>query len=190
MIAVNVLGLVLMALFVWLAVWYMGLVFPGVDAILALWRIAGGATGLGGRLIIIAVALVITLGMGVVHELAHGLFFWIFTRERPAFGAKSLYFYTGAPDWYLPRTRYVLVGLSPLVLVTAIGLVVAALVPPAVSAWVLLAVVANGGGAAGDLAAAVWLLGQPQGTLVRDTGLALTVYQPGQGVEEVEQRTE
>jgi hypothetical protein len=187
MIAVNALGLVLMGLFIWLAFWFMGLVFPGMDVILALWSVAGGVTGLGGRLIIIVVALAITLGVGVIHELVHGLFFWVFTRERPAFGAKSLYFYAGAPGWYLPRSRHVVVGLSPFVVVTIACLLVTLLVPPAVAAWLLLAVVANAGGAAGDLVAAVWLLRQPQGALVCDTGLALTVYRPGQGCETAEQ---
>jgi hypothetical protein len=189
MIVVNAIGLVLMGFLIWLALWFMDLVFPGVDVILALWNVAGGATGFGGRAIIIVVALAITLGVGIVHELVHGLFFWALTRERPAFGAQSLYFYTGAPDWYLSRSQHVLVGLSPLVLVTVVGLVAAVFSSPAVSAWVLLAVVANAGGAAGDLVAAVWSLRQPPETFVRDTGLVLTVYRPGRGSGEAEQET-
>ncbi|MBN1813940.1 MAG: DUF3267 domain-containing protein [Anaerolineae bacterium] len=190
LIVVNVIGLVLMGLFIWLGVWFLGLVFPGVDVILALWSVTGGVAGLGGRVLIVVLALVVTLGAGVLHELVHGLFFWVFTRERPAFGARSLYFYASAPDWYLPRSQHVLVGLSPLILVTIIGLVVALLASPAVAAWVLLAVVANAGGAAGDLMAAFWLLRQPAETFVRDTGLALTIYQPGPGSGEVVQEGE
>jgi hypothetical protein len=187
MIVVYVIGLVLMGLFVGLAVWFMGLVFPGVDVILALWSVAGGVTGLGGRILVIVVVLAVTLGAGVVHELVHGLFFWIFTRERPAFGVKSLYFYAGAPGWYLTRTQHVVVGLSPLVVVTVVGLLAAWFVPPAVAAWLLMAIVANAGGAAGDLMAAVWLLRQPRETLIQDTGLVLTIYQPGQAPAKVEQ---
>jgi len=187
LIVVNLVGLVLMGLFIWLGVWFLDVIFPGVDVILALWSVAGGTVGLGGRVIIIVLALAITLGVGVVHELVHGLFFWIFTRERPAFGAKSLYFYAGAPDWYLPRSQHVVVGLSPFVFVTVIGVVVTLLVSPAVAAWLLLAVVGNAGGAAGDLMAAVWLLRQPRETFVRDTGLVLTIYQPGKGSEEAAQ---
>jgi hypothetical protein len=188
MVVVNVIGLVLMGLFIWLAVWLFGLVFPGADVIWSLWSVAGGMTGLGGRVLVIAVALAVTLGVGVVHELVHGLFFWIFTRERPAFGAKSLYFYAGAPGWYLPRSQHAIVGLSPFVVVTVVGLLVAWFVSPAVAAWLLLAVVANAGGVAGDLMAVVWLLRQPQETFVQDTGLVLTIYQPGQAPAEVEQK--
>jgi hypothetical protein len=187
LIAVNVIGLALMGLFVGLAVWFLSLVFPGVDVIAALWGVAGGATDLVGRVIVIVVALAVTLGVGVVHELVHGLFFWVFIRERPVFGAKSLYFYAGAPDWYLPRSQHLVVGLMPLVSITAVGLALALAVPATVAVWVLLFVVANAGGAAGDLMAAVWLLRQPPETLVRDTGVVLTIYQPGQCSENVEQ---
>jgi hypothetical protein len=190
LILVNVAGLVLMGLFIWLALWFFGLVFPGVDVVLALWSIAGGAAELGGRVIVIVVALLVMLVVGVIHELVHGLFFWVFTRERPVFGAKSLYFYAGAPNWYLPRGQHVVVGLTPLVLVTLVGLLVTLVAPAAVAVWVLLAVVANAGGAAGDLMAAVWLLRQPPETLVCDTGVVLTIYRPGQSSEKVGQEAE
>lgn len=187
LIAVNVIGLALMGLFIWLAVWFVGQVYPDVDVIQALWSVAGGATGIGARVIVVGVALAVTLGVGFVHELVHGLFFWVFTRERPVFGAKSLYFYAGAPDWYLPRSRHVVVGLMPFVTIAVVGFVLALIVPVTVGVWVLLFVVANASGAAGDLMAAVWLLRQPPETLVQDTGIALTIYQPGQGFNEVEQ---
>jgi len=187
LIAVNVIGLALMGLFIWLAVRFLGLVHPGVDVIQALWSVAGGVTGIGARVIVVVVALVVTLGVGVVHELVHGLFFWIFTRERPVFGAKSLYFYAGAPDWYLPRSQHVVVGLMPFVTIAVVGFVLALIVPVTVGVWVFLFVVANASGAAGDLMAAAWLLRQPPETLVQDTGVVLTIYQPGRGSDEVEQ---
>jgi hypothetical protein len=186
LIVVNVIGLVLMGLFLLLGVWFLNVVSPGVDVIVALWSVTAGTAGLGARMIIIALALVVTLGVGALHELVHGLFFWLFTRKRPTFGARSLYFYAGAPDWYLRRGQHLIVGLMPFVLLTLVGMGVTALVPAAVAAWVLLAIVANAGGAAGDLMAAVWLLGQPRDTLVRDTGLAITIYQPEPGSEGAE----
>jgi hypothetical protein len=187
LVAVNVFGLVLMGVFIWLAVIFVSRVHQGVDVTQALWSVAGGATGLGARAIVVIVALAVTLGVGVVHELVHGLFFWLFTRERPAFGAKSLYFYAGAPGWYLPRSRHIIVGLMPFVVITAVGFILALVVPVTAAVWILLLVVANASGAAGDLMAAVWLLRQPSETLVQDTGVTLTIYQPGQGSGEAEQ---
>jgi hypothetical protein len=191
LVAVNLVGLVLMGLFIWLAVVFLGWVYQGVDVTQALWSVVGGATGLGARAVVVILALAVTtLGVGVVHELVHGLFFWVFTRERPVFGAKSLYFYAGAPGWYLPRSRHIVVGLMPFVVITVVGFVLALVVPVTVAVWILLLVVANASGAAGDLMAAVWLLRQPPETLVQDTGVTLTIYQPGRGSGEVEQGEE
>jgi hypothetical protein len=35
----------------------------------------------------------------VLHEAAHGVFFWLFTWDRPRFAYKVVYAYTAAPDW-------------------------------------------------------------------------------------------
>ncbi|MFL7791252.1 MAG: DUF3267 domain-containing protein [Anaerolineae bacterium] len=190
LVAVNVAGLLLMGVFIWLAVVFLGQVYHEVDVVQALWSVTGGATGLGARAIVVIVALAVTLGVGVIHESVHGLFFWIFTRERPVFGAKSLYLYAGAPGWYLPRSRHVVVGLMPLVVITAVGFILALVVPVTAAVWILLVVVANASGAAGDLLAVVWLLRQPLETLVKDTGVTLTIYQPGLSSGEAEQGEE
>jgi hypothetical protein len=190
LVVVNVFALLLMGLFIWLGVWFLGLIHPGVDAITALWRVIGGLTGFTGRLVIVVVALFFTFVAGIVHELVHGLFFWIFTRERPSFGAKSLYLYAAAPDWYLPRDQHVVVGLMPLVLITLVSIGVAAFTPPTVSAWVLLFAVANASGAAGDILAVTLLLRQSPEVLVHDTGVLIDIYRPGRGqgpVKAVEQ---
>jgi hypothetical protein len=190
LVAVNALALVLMLLFIWLALQFFALVHPGVDAIAALWQVVGTTTGIGSRLILTLIALVVVFGVGVVHELVHGLFFWIFTRERPVFGFKSLYVYAAAPDWYLPLGRYVVVGLMPLVVITVLGLALAVAVPAAVAVWVLLFTVTNAGGAAGDMFAVVWLLRQPPNALAHDRGTAIEVYYPLQDSEEVIQAEE
>ncbi|MBN1978948.1 MAG: DUF3267 domain-containing protein [Anaerolineae bacterium] len=190
LIAVNALALVLILLFIWLALQFFALVHPGVDAVAALWQVAGTTMGIGSRVILMLVALAVFFGVGVVHELVHGLFFWIFTRERPVFGFKSLYVYAAAPDWYLPLGRYIVVGLMPLVVITVLGLVFAAVVPATVGVWVLLFTVTNAGGAAGDMFAVVWLLRQPPGALARDQGTAIEVYCPMRDSDKVIQAEE
>lgn len=190
LIAVNVLALVLMLLFMWLALQFFALVHPEIDAIEALWQVTGTTPGIGRRVILALVALAVVLGVGVVHELVHGLFFWIFTRERPAFGFKALYVYAAAPDWYLPLERYIVVGLMPLVVITVLGLVLAAVVPATVAVWVLLFTVTNAGSAAGDMLAIVWLLVQPPNALAHDRGTAIEVYCPVQDSDKVIQAEE
>ena len=114
----------------------------------------------------------------LAHEALHGLGFWAFTGQRPVFGLRGLYAFAGAPTWYIPRGQYLLVGLAPLVVITVAGLGLLLVIPsPAVMA-VVFVVAFNAAGAVGDLAAVAWLLAQPPATLVRDTGDAITVFQP------------
>jgi len=114
----------------------------------------------------------------IVHEAIHGLFFWLFTRERPRFGFKGLYAYAAAPDWYLPRRQHLIVTLAPLVVISVIGLLGMWVASAAVVIPLMLVVVLNAAGAVGDLVTAAWLLAQPATTLVRDSGDAITLYRP------------
>ena len=112
----------------------------------------------------------------IVHELVHGLFFWLFTHERPAFGVGPGYAFAAAPAWYFPKGRYLVVGLSPLLLLSAVGL---ALIPVVPAAWLLmvsLAIVFNAGGAIGDAYICVRIAGEARDILVRDSGDGFEIY--------------
>ncbi len=117
--------------------------------------------------------------MLALHELVHGAFFWLFTHQRPHFGFKGAYAYAAAPDWYIPRRQYMLVGISPLLTLTLLGVVLLPWLP----AWALLpwliAMAGNAAGAVGDALIVGWLLFQPDTILVQDHGDAVTAYRPG-----------
>ena len=119
---------------------------------------------------------VVILGVIVLHELVHGFFLWLFTRERPVFGYSWYYAYAGAPDWYLPRRPYIVVSLAPLVIITLVGMVLLPFVPATAVIPLLLAITANAAGAVGDILATIWVLWQPANILIRDTGTAFTLY--------------
>jgi hypothetical protein len=125
------------------------------------------------------VLLIVYIGVIVLHEIIHGLFFWIITGEKPRFGFRGAYAYAAAPDWYLPRGPYLVVGLSPLVLITLLGIL---LIPITPNGWLILlgvAVTANASGAVGDLAVVLWLLlKHPANLLLRDRGDAVDIYHP------------
>jgi hypothetical protein len=126
------------------------------------------------------------LGMIVLHEAVHGLFFWIFTKERPKFGFRGLYAYAGAPAWYFNKWPYLLVGLAPLVLISLAGFISMLFVP---SGWIfpiLLFITLNASGAVGDIYAFFWILPRPAGVLVRDFGDRMEVYEPGATQEKAE----
>jgi hypothetical protein len=123
------------------------------------------------------VLLLVYMGVIVLHEIIHGLFFWLTTGEKPRFGFRGAYAFAAAPDWYLPRKPYLMVGLAPLILITSVGFL---LVPITPDSWLLMlgvAVTANASGAVGDLAVVLWLLiKHPADLLLRDRGDAIDIY--------------
>jgi hypothetical protein len=171
LIILNIASLPVLLLAGWLMFWFTITVRPELSAgsfQLEGLEILGALAG-----VVLLMALMITL-----HEAIHGLFFWLFTRERPFFGLKTFYAYAAAPDWYIPRGPYLVVGLAPLVVITLLGMALVPVAPPLLLAAVLLVVVANAAGAVGDIAVVGWLLLQRRPTLVCDKGDAITIYQP------------
>lgn len=128
--------------------------------------------------LVLLVLLILIVVVIVMHESVHGLFFWIFTRQRPIFGFKGWYAYAAAPGWYLPRNQFLLVGIAPLLLLSLLGLVLLPVVPPLFGLLLLVGMTMNVAGAVGDLFVVVWLLTKPATFLVRDVGEAMTVYGP------------
>jgi hypothetical protein len=112
----------------------------------------------------------------VLHELVHGLLFWIITGDRPLFGLRLAYAYAAAPGWYIPRNPYLAVGLAPLTLITLLGILLIPLVPEIALPSLVFALVTNAAGAIGDIAIVVWLLTQPDNVLIRDCGDAIKIY--------------
>jgi len=136
--------------------------------------------GCSNWIINLATLLVVYTGVIVFHEVIHGLFFWIITRERPKFGFRGAYAFAAAPDWYLPRNHYFIIGLAPFIMITLSGLILLPITPETLLVWVGFATTANASGAVGDLAIVFWLLTRyPAGILVRDLGDAIDIYYPG-----------
>ncbi|MCP4541758.1 MAG: DUF3267 domain-containing protein [Chloroflexi bacterium] len=130
-----------------------------------------------GVLMAVVIVISIQIVMVILHEAAHGIFFWYFTRERPVFGLELPFAaYAAAPDWYLPRRQHLVVGLAPFVLLTLIGVVLLPIVPAFVVPVLLLIIVTNAAGSTGDFVMVIWMLVQPRNMLVQDTGVAITIY--------------
>ncbi len=126
----------------------------------------------------LAVLLASTAVMVLLHEGVHGLFFWLTTGARPKFGFRGAYAYACAPDWYLPRGPYLWISLSPLVVLTLLGLALVRVLPLGALPPLLLLMVLNASGAVGDLAVFFWLLGKPAKCLANDRGDAVSLYTP------------
>lgn len=102
-----------------------------------------------------------------VHELLHGVAF-AFWGGRPYYGARlPVALYCSARQQLFPRNYYLVVGLAPLIVITLAG-IIWTLLAPALSAYVLLAVIGNAAGAAGDLWVARRLQTLPGKVFVED----------------------
>jgi hypothetical protein len=128
--------------------------------------------------VLIGGSLVTTAAVIVLHEAAHGLAFWVFTRSRPTFGIKGWYAYAAAPGWHLSRGRFLAVLLAPIVLFTVVGLPIVAFAPPVLALFTVLAMIGNATSAIGDLYMCVRLLTLPAPTVVEDRADGITWYLP------------
>jgi hypothetical protein len=119
------------------------------------------------------VVLALTL---VLHELIHAFFFWRFTKHWANFGFRGVYAFAAAPNWYIPRNQHLIITLAPLVVISAVGILLMLVVPLPLLPWLVLALVVNAAGAVGDLVTAVWLLRHPEQAYVNDYGDGMTIF--------------
>lgn len=117
--------------------------------------------------------------MVVLHEGIHGLFFWVYTKERPKYGFKLAYAYAAAPDWYLPRNQFIMVGLAPLVILSILGVAAAPLFSTGVIKGLVFFLTLNAAGAVGDMFTVLVMLRYSKSALVNDLGEEFSVYVPG-----------
>jgi hypothetical protein len=172
LLQLNVLGFVLFAVSA-AFFWYLLQVIRPVEAEQGL---AIGFSNLNGIVAILLAVLGTTVAMLVLHEAAHGLFFWLYTRSRPKFAFRGVYAYAAAPTWYLPKGQYLVVALAPLVLLSLLGVIAMAFIPADGFMLLLLFLVSNASGAIGDLWVAGWLLRQTKPCYAKDEGDAVTLY--------------
>jgi len=133
---------------------------------------------LGGTWASVTVIILTAAAAILLHELVHGGFFWLYTRQRPRFGLGLGYAYAAAPGWYLPRSHYLVIGLSPLIALTLAGAAALLLVPSSIILPLLFGMTVNAAGSVGDLWIIWQVLRQPGPILVNDRGAGLTVYGP------------
>jgi hypothetical protein len=114
--------------------------------------------------------------MLILHELIHGILFWMFTHERPKFALKSGYAFAAAPNWYLPSRKYILVGLSPVVVISVASILLAWFIAFPYIPYLLVIATFNAAGSLGDLIVVGWVLNQPKSILVKDEGDKFSSY--------------
>ena len=169
----NIAGFFLLVLFGWLFTAAAVYLRPddATTFLLLKWE---GASGILTIVIVLALMFVTI----VVHEGIHGLGFILLAKVRPIFAFRGVYAYAAAPDWFIPRDPYLVIGLAPFVGISLVGVALMAIVPAAWIAPLVLVCVVNATGAIGDLWVAALLLRQPPEALSNDTGDEINIYAP------------
>ena len=137
------------------------------------WGIFPGFSALELIALILAVIFMFTF-----HEMVHGAFFWIFTGERPKFGLRAGYAFAAAPDWHLPRSQYIIVGLSPFVVISILSIIIATFSSSTIVLYLLYIATFNAAGALGDMIVVAWVLRQSSSVLVQDQGDKFIIFAP------------
>ena len=121
----------------------------------------------------------------ILHELVHGVFMYRFSGVRPRYGFNGVYAYAGS-DACFSKTHYIVIALAPVVVWGIVLAVLTALVPAGWFWPVWFIQVTNLSGAAGDLYVTWRFAALPADILVRDSGVAMTVYVPESGEKTTE----
>ncbi len=168
LVGLNLAGLALFAVFGWLFARLFSVLRPELNL-----------SVLNVNFLVNLVALLVgSIFVILLHELVHGLFFWYYLRERPEFGFRGTYAYAAAPNWYIPRGRFVVIGLAPLVVISLAGLAAVLFFPPAGLPALWFALTLNAAGAVGDIYIVGWLYLQPPTVLVKDQGDRFSMFLP------------
>ncbi len=117
----------------------------------------------------------------VFHELTHGLFYKIFTRQKLVFGANLSFAYCGLKKGYVNKKTALIALLAPFVIHSIWMIIVLILLPNNQWAFLVgLLLASHVGGCAGDLYDAYLLIFSYAGTpiLMQDIGMKQTFYVP------------
>ncbi len=115
----------------------------------------------------------------VVHELTHGLFYWLFTHQKLTFGITWSAAYCGLKEGYVNKLTSLITTLAPFVIHSIWMILVIALLPA--SPWIFVLVITfalHVGGCVGDIYVTYLLLIKyhKKQVLVSDNGTKQTFY--------------
>ncbi len=169
----NLAAIPLLFFYGWFFNWVIFSLRPFSPFQIGVFRILTSFSGWG--LIALLLSIIFML---LFHELVHGLFFWLFTHKRPKFALRAGYAYAAAPDWFLPSSQYIIVGLSPFFVISILCIFLGILVTASVIPYLLLIATFNAAGALGDLIVVAWVFWHPKNILVKDEGDKFSSFVP------------
>lgn len=124
-------------------------------------------------IIFIAVGLISFI---IIHELIHGLFIRIFSGKKANYKFSVFYASAGASDRYFDKTAYIIIALSPVIIITTFLLLLFNFTPITLYNGILLVLALNISGAIGDFYISAIVLTQGKDLLIRDNGESMSFY--------------
>ena len=118
----------------------------------------------------------------VLHELTHGLFYKIFTKQKLTFGVSLTYAYCGVPNIYVRKKEAIIACLSPLIIFSIIFLTLIFILPPNyINLSIIILFSFHFGGCSGDIYLSLILLTKyDKDTYIKDTGPTQYIYKKGE----------
>ncbi len=172
-LSVNLLGLLLFPLFYIILFYLLKVLSAGPsDDLLYYWKSFSRLP-----LIYSGIFLTALLVLLVIHEFIHAILFYLFTGEKPVYGFKGVYGYAGSPNWYLRKDYYLIVGLSPFVIISVSGIIILLLIPAEFSSIIVLLLTTHAAGCIGDIWVSIKLISRPEETYINDSGISLVISQ-------------
>jgi len=132
----------------------------------------GGFSPVMIKIVLLLVALFVYI---VLHEAFHGIAIGLISKNKPHFGFKSTYAYTGS-DMYFDRLSYILIALAPIIILGILLTIILFSVPIEWYWFVYIPVILNFAGSAGDLYVTWLTLHMPKDALIYDEGVAITIF--------------
>lgn len=121
---------------------------------------------------IISILLIVIAVVGVLwfHEMIHATVFFIHTGAPPHIGIRGPIIFASAVGYLNTRNVMIVNALAPFVVISMLGMLLLAVVPQGLLAWLFIPTVANSAAAGGDFMAVYWLLSLPKGSQIEDHG--------------------
>ena len=118
----------------------------------------------------------------VLHELTHGLFYKIFTKQKLTFGVSLTYAYCGVPNIYVRKKEAIIACLSPLIIFSIIFLTLIFILPPNyINLSIIILFSFHFGGCSGDIyLSLILLIKYKKDTYIKDTGPTQYIYKKGE----------
>lgn len=123
----------------------------------------------------IGITVVLAFIYMMVHELMHGLFIFILSKDKPTFGFRFPYLTTGS-KYYYSKQNFMMILLAPVVILGIILLASLFLIPENLFMSMYIVTGLNFAGSAGDYLQAFMNKGLSKDVLIKDDGLNTTYY--------------